>query len=138
MHTIFFASLFSFPRLHQDDMTDLEIVGRDLFADDISAPGHAIGYSHVFANTMDASFDSGDDQLHGGGADAYFTQHDDAGVFEDNDEGADFGGIGSAEAPSVQGPSLLVNRSRLVFEVRFGSQRWCPINQPSDDHKYFQ
>ncbi len=110
-------------------MTDLEIVGRDLFADDTSAPGHAIGYSHVFANTMDASFDSSDDQMHGGGgggeAHAYFTQNDDAGVFEDNDEGADFGGSGSggnssSEAPSVQGPSLLVNRSRLVFETRPG------------------
>ena len=109
-------------------MTDLEIVGRDLFADDTSAPGHAIGYSHVFANTMDASFDGSDEQqLHqGGGADGYFTQgmehDDDAGVFEDTDgEGmGSSGGMGGIDAPAVPGPSLLVNRSRLVFETRPG------------------
>lgn len=41
----------------QDDLTDLEIVGRDLFADDTSPPGHALGYSSVFDAPPEPLFD---------------------------------------------------------------------------------
>jgi hypothetical protein len=45
-------------------LADLEIVGRDLFADDISPPGHAIGYSSVFdvAPSEPEPFDQDQDQ----------------------------------------------------------------------------